>query len=61
MITTQRGRIKSESRAVKTMTYALYSGGTSVRQRLEAMEAFENLMLKKEAQGNAVPISGDKN
>ena len=42
------------------MTYGLYLGGTSVRQRLEAMEAFESLMLKKEAEVNPVTISGDK-
>ena len=33
-----------------TITYGLYSGGTSIEQRLEAMEAFEKLMLQKEAE-----------
>ena len=38
-----------------TITYGLYSGGTSVEQRLEAMEAFEKLMLQKEAEATAEP------
>jgi len=32
-----------------TMTYGLYSGGTSVKQRKEAIVQFEKLMLKREA------------
>ena len=40
----------------QTMTYGLYSGGTSVRQRLEAMEAFENLMLKKKLKLTPCPL-----
>ena len=32
-----------------TMTYGLYSGGTSVTQRQEAVAAIEKLMLQKEA------------
>jgi hypothetical protein len=38
------------------MTYGLYSGGTSVRQRLEALEAFESLMLKKKLKGTPCPL-----
>ena len=33
----------------QTMTYGLYSGGTSVEQRKEAIVQFEKLMLKREA------------
>ena len=44
----------------QTMTYGLYSGGTSVRQRHEAMVEFERLMLEKEAETNVLPFSGDK-
>ena len=33
----------------QTMTYGLYSGGTSVKQRKEATVRFEKLMLKIEA------------
>ena len=33
----------------QTMTYGLYSGGTSVKQRKEAIVQFEKLMLKREA------------
>ena len=45
----------------QTMTYGLYSGGTSVKQRQEAIVEFEKLMLEKEAQANVLPFSGDKN
>lgn len=34
----------------QTMTYGLYSGGTSVKQRFEAVAVFEALMLQKEAE-----------
>lgn len=34
----------------QTMTYGLYSGGTSIKQRKEAMDAFEALMLQREAE-----------
>jgi integrase len=33
-----------------TITYGLYSGGTSIEQRKEAMESFEALMLQREAE-----------
>ena len=33
----------------QTMTYGLYSGGTSVKQRQEAIVEFEKLVLEKEA------------
>ena len=33
----------------QTMTYGLYSGGTSVKQRKEAIVQFEKLMLEIEA------------
>ena len=33
----------------QTMTYGLYSGGTSVKQRKEAIVQFEKLMLEREA------------
>ena len=33
----------------QTMTYGLYSGGTSVGQRKEAVDAYEALMLQREA------------
>ena len=42
------------------MTYGLYSGGTSVKQRQEAIVEFEKLMLEKEAEANVLPFSGDK-
>lgn len=33
----------------QTMTYGLYSGGTSIQQRKEAVDAFEALMIEREA------------
>ena len=36
-----------------TITYGLYSGGTSIEQRKEAMESFEALMLQREAEVSA--------
>lgn len=45
----------------QTMTYGLYSGGTSVEQRKEAVDAMEQLMLRREAEANVLPLSGDKN
>ena len=36
----------------QTMTYGLYSGGTSVGQRKEAVDAFEALMLQRESASN---------
>ena len=45
----------------QTMTYGLYSSGTSVKQRHEAILEFEKLMLEKEAEANVLPFSGDKN
>ncbi len=36
----------------QTMTYGLYSGGTSVKQRHEAIVEFEKLMLEREAEAN---------
>ena len=42
----------------QTITYRLYSGGTSVEQRQEATVEFERLMLEKEA--GELPSSGDK-
>lgn len=44
----------------QTMTYGLYSGGTSVKQRHEAIVEFERLMLEKEAKANVLPFGGDK-
>ena len=44
----------------QTMTYGLYSGGTSVEQRKEAVDAMEQLMLRREAEANVLPFSGDK-
>ena len=35
------------------ITYGLYSGGTSIEQRKEAMESFEALMLQREAEVSA--------
>ena len=43
----------------QTMTYGLYSGGTSVTQRQEAIVEFEKLMLRREAEANVLPFSGD--
>ena len=42
----------------QTMTYGLFSDGTSVKQRQEAVVQFEKLMLAKEA--DVLPFSGDK-
>ena len=44
----------------QTMTYGLYSGGTSVEQRKRAVDAMEKLMLRREAEANVLPFSGDK-
>ena len=44
----------------QTMTYGLYSGGTSVKQRQEAIVEFEKLVLEKEAEAKALAFSGDK-
>jgi integrase len=44
----------------QTMTYGLYSGGTSIKQRQEAILEFEKLMREKEAEANVLPFSGDK-
>jgi len=44
----------------QTMTYGLYSGGTSVEQRKQAVDAMEQLMLRREAEANVLPFSGDK-
>ena len=44
----------------QTMTCGLYSGGTSVEQRKEAVDAMEQLMLRREAEANVLPFSGDK-
>ena len=43
-----------------TMTYGLYSGGTSVEQRKQAVDEMEQLMLRREAEANVPPFSGDK-
>jgi hypothetical protein len=40
----------------QTMTYGLYSGGTSVKQRFEAVAVFEELMLQKEAEADSHTI-----
>jgi hypothetical protein len=47
----------------QTLTYGLYSGGTSVEQRKQAVDAMEKLMLRREAEAeaNVLPFSGDKN
>ena len=45
----------------QTMTYGLYSGGTSIKQRQEAILEFEKLMLRREAEANQLAFSGDKN
>ena len=45
----------------QTMTYGLYSGGTSVEQRKRAVDAMEKLMLRREAEANQLAFSGDKN
>ena len=45
----------------QTMTYGLYSGGTSVTQRQKAIVEFEKLMLRREAEANVLTFSGDKN
>ena len=42
------------------MTYGLYSGGTSVEQRQEAIVEFEKLMLEKEAEAKVVSSTGYK-
>ena len=44
----------------QTMTYGLYSGGTSIKQRQEAILEFEKLMLRREAEANQLAFSGDK-
>ena len=44
----------------QTITYGLYSGGTSVKQRQEAIVEFEKLMLEKEAEANLLPFTRDK-
>jgi integrase len=44
----------------QTMTYGLYSGGTSVEQRKRGVDAMEKLMLRREAEANVLPFSGDK-
>jgi len=44
----------------QTMTYGLYSGDTSVKQRQEAIVEFERLTLEKEPEVNALPFNGDK-
>ena len=44
----------------QAMTYGLYSGGTSVKQRQEAIVEFEKLMLEKEAEAKALTFRGDK-
>ena len=44
----------------QTMTYGLYSGGTSVKQRQEAIVEFERLMLAREAEANVLPFNVDK-
>ena len=44
----------------QTMTYGLYSGGTSVEQRKQAVDAMEKLMLRRETEANVLPFSGDK-
>jgi integrase len=44
----------------QTMTYGLYSGGTSVEQRQKAVKAMEQLMLRREAEANVLPFSGEK-
>ena len=40
----------------QTMTYGLYSGGTSVKQRQEAIVEFEKLMLEKEAEAECIAL-----
>ena len=42
------------------MTYGLYSGGTLVKQRHEAIVEFERLMVEKEADANVVSFTGYK-
>ena len=44
----------------QTMTYGLYSGGTSVKQRQEAIVDFGEADARKEAEANVLPFSGDK-
>ena len=44
----------------QTMTYGLYPGGTSVKQRHEAIVEFERLMVEKEAEANVVSFTGYK-
>ena len=36
----------------QTMTYGLYSGGTSVEQRKQAVDTMEQLMLRRVAEAN---------
>ena len=55
-----RGFLLKIGHEKQTMTYGLYSGGTSVKQRQEAIVEFEKLMLEKEAEANVLPFSGDK-
>ena len=44
----------------QAMTYRLYSGVASVKQRHEAIVEFERLMLEKEAEANVVSFTGYK-
>jgi hypothetical protein len=40
----------------QAMTYGLYSGGTSVKQRYKAVAVFEALMIQKEAEADSHKI-----
>ena len=56
----ERGAADIIGHEKQTMTYGLHSGGTSVKQRHEAIVGFERLMLEKEAEANVVSFTGYK-
>ena len=56
----ERGAADIIGHEKQTMTYGLYSGGPSVKQRHEAIVEFERLMLEKEAEANVVSFTGYK-
>ena len=54
----ERGAADIIGHEKQTMTYGLYSGGTSVKQRHEVIVEFERLMVEKEAEANVVSFTG---
>ena len=56
----ERGAADIIGHEKQAMTYRLYSGVASVKQRHEAIVEFERLMLEKEAEANVVSFTGYK-